>query len=69
MKIAYICNLKRFCNDSCGCIANGGECSHTLDVTFAKNYTEVPLVTEDKNFKLISDEEREAYYYEEENNG
>ena len=64
MKIAYICNCKRACNKSVGCILNGGECSHTLDVRYAKNYTETPIVTEDKNFEKISDDFQEMAYKE-----
>lgn len=64
MKIAYICNCKRACNKSAGCIVNGGECSHTLDVLYAKNYTETPLVAEDKNFKKISNDFQEMAYEE-----
>lgn len=69
MKVAYICNCKRFCSSSSGCIANGGSCSHTTDVTFAKNYNDTPLVTEDMNFINLSDGYNEAYYYEEDKNG
>ena len=69
MKVAYICNCKRFCTNSTGCILNGGPCSHTVDINYAKNYTETPLLTEDKNFINLSNGYNEAYYYEEENNG
>lgn len=64
MKIAYICNCKKDCSGGSGCIVNGGPCSHTTDIAFAKNYTEVPLVTEDKNFSIISDDYQEARYWE-----
>lgn len=43
---------------------NGGECSHTLDVLYAKNYTETPLVAEDKNFVKISNDFQEMAYEE-----
>ena len=59
MKIAYICNLKRFCNDSCGCIANGGECSHTLDVTFAKNYGVLSWIDE-QSLTIFCDKDENA---------
>ena len=64
MKIAYICNCKRACNKSSGCILNGGECSHTLDVRYAKNYTETPLVAEDDNFIRVSNDFQEMAYEE-----
>ena len=69
MRIAYICNLQRFCNKSCGCIANGGECSHTLDVTYAKNYKETPIITDESNFINLSNGYNEANYFEEEQDG
>ena len=69
MTIAYICNCKKECNSGCGCILNGGECSHTTDISFAKNYDEVPLVTEDSNFINVSDPYNGSRYFEEESNG
>lgn len=64
MKILYICNCERPCSKSIGCCKNGGPCSHTLDVLYSKNYTETPLVTEDKNFEKISNDFQEMAYIE-----
>lgn len=69
MKIFYLCNCKAKCNGSIGCIANGGPCSHTSDVAFAKNYTETPIITDESNFIVISNDFNEATYFEEEQNG
>lgn len=66
MKIAYICNCQKKCCKSVGCIANGGECSHTCDIKYAKNYDETPIITEDSNFINLSDDFKEARYFEEE---
>ena len=69
MKILYICNCEKPCNSSCGCVANGGPCSHTADIEYSKNYTEVPLVREDSHFVDISNEFDSAKFWEEEENG
>lgn len=69
MKVAYICNCKAECNNSSGCILNGGGCSHTTDISFAKNYSETPLVSEDSNFINLSNGYNEAHYFEEGDNG
>ena len=69
MKVAYICNCQAKCNTSSGCIVNGGPCSHTTDIQYAKNYKETPLITEDTNFVNLSDGFNEARYFEEEQNG
>jgi hypothetical protein len=64
MKILYLCNCERPCNKSIGCCKNGGPCSHTLDVLYSKNYTETPLVAENKNFEKISNDFQEMTYRE-----
>lgn len=66
MKILYLCNCKNKCCSSDGCIANGGLCSHTTDINYAKNYTETPIITENSNFVKISDDYSEIKYFEEE---
>jgi len=64
MKISYICNCQMPCSSSVGCTKNGGPCSHTSDVNFAKNYKEVPLVMEDSNFVDLSNGFDSSRYYE-----
>lgn len=64
MNILYICNCKAPCHKSVGCISNGGPCSHTSDINYAKNYTEVPIVKGNDNFVDISNAYREACYTE-----
>lgn len=69
MKILFICDCKKGCSSSCGCVLNGGPCSHTADISNAKNYNEVPIVIDNPSFKNISNDYNEACYVEEENNG
>ena len=66
MKIIYVCNGQAECNKSCGCVVNGGPCTHTCDIKYAKNYTETPIITENSKFVKISDDYSEAKYFEEE---
>ena len=37
-EIYYICDQKRQCSTSPGCIKNGGECSHTKCISNAVNF-------------------------------
>lgn len=62
MKIAYLCNQKRHCNNSAIC---GGLCRHTLDDEFALNgKCEIPQT--DKRFNgCIDFEAGEVVYFEE----
>lgn len=69
MKILYICNGKCKCNTSMGCIVNGGPCSHTTDISYAKNYKETPIITDETNFVNLSNGFNEACYFEEEQDG
>lgn len=36
--ILYICNHKNKCSKSDNCVNNGGSCSHTTSIKFAKNF-------------------------------
>ena len=69
MKIAYICNCEKSCNKSTGCCRNGGPCSRTLDVKYAKNYMETPLVADNPDFIKVSDDFQEMSYEEVSKNG
>ena len=55
MRILYFCNCKKPCHSSCGCIQNGGPCSHTSDIEYSKNYTEVPIVADNPEFEKKDD--------------
>lgn len=37
----YLCNGKQYCNSSPNCYLNGGECSHTKFLKYAKNFVYV----------------------------
>lgn len=66
MIIAYVCNRQKQCCKSNGCVCNGGDCSHTLDINYSKNFKEVPIVTDNPLFILINSPDSEAKYFEEE---
>lgn len=41
MTVAYICDRKASCRKELGCVANGGACTHTLEIEHAVNFVNV----------------------------
>ena len=41
--VAYLCDGGRACGSSPGCYMNGGDCGHTVDISHAVNFEQIPL--------------------------
>lgn len=67
MTIAYICNQENECCKKIGCVKNGGECSHTTNIKYSKNFKEVPIVENNPKFTKFDTPHEEVRYIEEGN--
>lgn len=68
-RCAYICNGKPKCHfdTNCGLYNFNGECTHTTDISYAKNRKLILYSDEYKNnhLKKVSDSDTEEWYFEE----
>lgn len=54
----YLCDRLKECSLRLGCSRNGGECSHTSDISHARNG---PFKIEEENGRLIIPDNVKAY--------
>lgn len=64
VEVCYICDGQLPCAKEAGCFLNGGNCSHTRDVSHAKNFKSVKELVPEEEHSVCGSLDFDDRYFE-----